>query len=263
MEDILTLTNVGLALTGTLVGFLISKILEKFSVSKTLNHAKSEAERIIKSSKIEGENLKKDKIFQAKERFLELKTEHEKHILNREKDLTEVQKRIKDKESQLSNELSVNKKNNQSLTDKINSFNKKIELYDKKHLQLEKMHKEQITKLEKISTLSATEAKKELLKSLTEETKTEALELTQNIIEEAKLSARQDAKKIIINTIVNIQNNSAYWIFKRIFDIVMCFLLLPLLIFFTALFFFLNIYKFFILGYYFFSFYICLFTIRN
>jgi lipopolysaccharide/colanic/teichoic acid biosynthesis glycosyltransferase len=48
--------------------------------------------------------------------------------------------------------------------------------------------------------------------------------------------------KIIINTIVNIQNNSAYWIFKRIFDIVMCFLLLPLLIFFTALFFFLNIF---------------------
>jgi len=209
MEDILTLTNIGLALTGTLVGFLISKILEKSSASKTLNHAKSEAERIIKSSKIEGENLKKDKIFQAKERFLELKTEHEKHILNREKDLTEVQKRIKDKESQLSNELSVNKKNNQSLTDKINSFNKKIELYDKKHLQLEKMHKEQITKLEKISTLSATEAKKELLKSLTEETKTEALELTQNIIEEAKLSARQDAKKIIINTIQRVGTEEA------------------------------------------------------
>jgi len=88
MEDILTLTNIGLALTGILVGFLISKILEKSSASKTLNNAKSEAERIIKSSKIEGENLKKDKIFQAKERFLELKSEHEKHILNREKDLT-------------------------------------------------------------------------------------------------------------------------------------------------------------------------------
>ena len=82
MEDILTLTNIGLALTGTLVWFLISKILEKSSASKTLNNAKSEAERIIKSSKIEGENLKKDKIFQAKERFLELKSEHEKHILN-------------------------------------------------------------------------------------------------------------------------------------------------------------------------------------
>ena len=207
--EIFTLTNISIVLVGIAIGFIISKILEKSSVSKTINNAKSEAERIIKSSKIEGENLKKDKIFQAKEKFLELKSEHEKHILNREKDLTEVQKRIKDKESQLSNEIVINKKNNQSLSDKINSLNKKIELSEKKDIQLEKMHKEQIVKLEKISSLSASEAKKELLKSLTEETKTEALELTQNIIEEAKLSARQDAKKIIINTIQRVGTEEA------------------------------------------------------
>ena len=207
--EIFTLTNISIVLVGIAIGFIISKILEKSSVSKTLNNAKSEAERIIKSSKIEGENLKKDKIFQAKEKFLELKSEHEKHILNREKDLTEVQKRIKDKESQLSNEIVINKKNNQSLSDKINSLDKKIELSEKKDIQLEKMHKEQIVKLEKISSLSASEAKKELLKSLTEETKTEALELTQNIIEEAKLSARQDAKKIIINTIQRVGTEEA------------------------------------------------------
>ena len=207
--EIFTLTNISIVLVGIAIGFIISKILEKSSFSKTLNNAKSEAERIIKSSKIEGENLKKDKIFQAKEKFLELKSEHEKHILNREKDLTEVQKRIKDKESQLSNEIVINKKNNQSLSDKINSLNKKIELSEKKDIQLEKMHKEQIVKLEKISSLSASEAKKELLKSLTEETKTEALELTQNIIEEAKLSARQDAKKIIINTIQRVGTEEA------------------------------------------------------
>ena len=207
--EIFTLTNISIVLVGIAIGFIISKILEKSSVSKTLNNAKFEAERIIKSSKIEGDNLKKDKIFQAKEKFLELKSKHEKHILNREKDLTEVQKRIKDKESQLSNEIVINKKNNQSLSDKINSLNKKIELSEKKDIQLEKMHKEQIVKLEKISSLSASEAKKELLKSLTEETKTEALELTQNIIEEAKLSARQDAKKIIINTIQRVGTEEA------------------------------------------------------
>tara|TARA_B100001173_G_scaffold96015_2_gene83092 strand:+ start:1 stop:1167 length:1167 start_codon:yes stop_codon:yes gene_type:complete len=74
---------------------------------------------------------------------------------------------------------------------------------------MEKMHKEQINKLEKISSLSAKDAKKELLETLTEETKTEALELTQNIIEEAKLSARQDAKKIIINTIQRVGTEEA------------------------------------------------------
>tara|TARA_B100000953_G_scaffold50481_1_gene38864 strand:- start:3534 stop:5108 length:1575 start_codon:yes stop_codon:yes gene_type:complete len=207
--EIFTLTNIIIALTGILSGFLISKILEKSSASSALIKAKNEAERIIESSKIEGENLKKDKIFQAKERFLELKSEHEKHILNREKDLTEMQKKIKDKESQISNELELNKKNNQSLTDKVNSFNKKIELFEKKNLKIEKIHKEQIDKLEKISSLSASDAKKELLETLVQETKTDALELRQNIIDEAKLSASQDAKKIIINTIQRVGTEEA------------------------------------------------------
>ena len=207
--QIFTLSNIIILLIGITAGFLISKILEKSFASKTINNAKSEAQRILKSYEVEGENLKKDKILQAKERFLELKSEHEKHILNREKDLTEIQKRIKDKESLISNELAFNKKNNQSLADKVNSFNNKIELFEKKNIQVEKMHKEQIDKLEKISSLSASDAKKELLETLTEETKTEALELTQNIIEEAKLSARQDAKKIIINTIQRVGTEEA------------------------------------------------------
>ena len=207
--EIFTLLNIIITLVGIAVGFLISKILEKSSASKTLFNAKTEAQRIIKSSEVEAENLRKDKIFQAKERFLELKSEHEKHILNREKDLTEIQKRVKDKESLVTNELAINKKNNQSLTDKIDSYNKKIELFEKKNVQVEKMHKEQINKLEKISSLSASQAKKELMETLTEETRTEALELTQNIIEEAKLSARQDAKKIIINTIQRVGTEEA------------------------------------------------------
>jgi ribonuclease Y len=207
--EIFKLLNIIITLVGIAVGFLISKILEKSSASKTLFNAKTEAQRIIKSSEVEAENLRKDKIFQAKERFLELKSEHEKHILNREKDLTEIQKRVKDKESLVTNELAINKKNNQSLNDKINSYNKKIELFEKKNVQVEKMQKEQINKLEKISSLSASQAKKELMETLTEETRTEALELTQNIIEEAKLSARQDAKKIIINTIQRVGTEEA------------------------------------------------------
>jgi len=207
--EIFTITNIIIGLTGILSGFFISKILERLSTSSILSKAKNEADRIIKSSEIEGENLKKDKIFQAKEKFLELKSQHEKHILEREKDLTNTQKKIKDRESQISNQLELNKKNNQSLTDKVNSFNKKIELFEKKNNKIEKIHKEQIEKLEKISSLSASDAKKELLKTLVEETKTEALELTQNIIEEAKLSARQDAKKIIINTIQRVGTEEA------------------------------------------------------
>ena len=204
-----TFTNIIITLVGVAAGFIISKLLEKTSITKGLENANNEATRILKSAESEGENLKKDKIFQAKERFLELKSEHEKYILNKEKDLSEVQKRIKDKESQISNELSVNKKNNQSLLDKNNALDKKIELFEMKSDQVEKMHKDQVEKLEKLSGLSASDAKNELVESLKEEAKSKALELSQSIVEEAKLSATQEAKKIIINTIQRVGTEEA------------------------------------------------------
>ena len=204
-----TFTNIIITLVGVAAGFIISKLLEKTSITKGLENANNEAARILKSAESEGENLKKDKIFQAKERFLELKSEHEKHILNKEKDLSEVQKRIKDKESQISNELSINKKNNQSLIDKTTALDKKLELFEKKSDQVDKMHKEQVEKLEKLSGLSAIDAKNELVESLKEEAKSKALELSQSIVEEAKLSATQEAKKIIINTIQRVGTEEA------------------------------------------------------
>ena len=207
--DFFTIQNLVLLILGLIAGFIISKLLEKSAINKSIQNAKNEANNILKSAKIEGENIKKDKIFQAKERFLELKSEHEKHILNKEKGLTEIQKRIKDKESQVSNELSINKKNNQSLNDKIASFDKKLDQLDKKNIEVVKLHKEQVEKLEKLSTMSADDAKKELVESLKQEAKTEALELTQNIIEDAKLSARQEAKKIVISTIQRVGTEEA------------------------------------------------------
>jgi ribonuclease Y len=207
--EIYTFTNIVIVVIGLVLGFIISKLLEKTSITKTLDNAKTEATRILESAESDGENLKKDKIFQAKERFLELKAEHEKHILNREKDLSEIQKRVKDKESQVSNELSINQKNNQSLSDKISAYDKKLEIFESKNIKVDKMHKEQIEKLEKLSGLSAIDAKKELVESLKEEAKSEALELSQNIIEEAKLSATQEAKKIIINTIQRVGTEEA------------------------------------------------------
>ena len=207
--DFFTIQNLVLLILGLIAGFIISKLLEKSAINKSIQNAKNEANNILKSAKIEGENIKKDKIFQAKERFLELKSEHEKHILNKEKGLTEIQKRIKDKESQVSNELSINKKNNQSLNDKIASFDKKLDQLEKKNIEVVKLHKEQVEKLEKLSTMSADDAKKELVESLKQEAKTEALELTQNIIEEAKLSARQEAKKIVISTIQRVGTEEA------------------------------------------------------
>jgi ribonuclease Y len=126
---------------GLLIGFIIAKFLEKGKASKTLANAKKEAAMLLKNAENEGENIKKDKIFQAKEKFLELKAEHEKVIINKDKKISESEKRTRDKESQVSSEMARNKKLNDQMEDKIKDLDHKVELYDKKHSELEKLQK--------------------------------------------------------------------------------------------------------------------------
>ena len=107
--DILILIIVGIA--GVAGGFGIAKYLEKTNVSNLVKNAKKEASSILKDANTEAENIKKDKILQAKEKFIELKAEHEQVILARDRKVAEVEKRVRDKESQVSNELAKAKKN--------------------------------------------------------------------------------------------------------------------------------------------------------
>ena len=100
------------AVIGIASGFGIAKMLEKTNISNLIKGAKKEAASILKEANNEGENIKKDRLLQAKEKFLELKLEHEKDILVKDKRLAEVEKRIRDKESQISSELSKAKKVN-------------------------------------------------------------------------------------------------------------------------------------------------------
>ncbi|WP_425236567.1 ribonuclease Y [Ulvibacterium sp.] len=194
---------------GLIVGFVIAKFMEKGKASKTITNAKREAASIIKGAKLEGETTKKDKIFQAKEKFLELKAEHEKVIINKNKKIGEAEKRTRDKESQISNELARNKKLNEQLERKIKDVDHKTEFYEKKQSELEKLHKSQVQQLEVISGLSAEEARSQLLESLKETAKTDAMAYMQTTLEEAKLTAQQEAKKIVINTIQRIGTEEA------------------------------------------------------
>ncbi|WP_455169949.1 Rnase Y domain-containing protein, partial [Aegicerativicinus sediminis] len=195
---------VGGVVVGLVLGFVIAKILEKQSASKILSDAKNEASSIIKSAQTEGESIKKDKILQAKEKFIELKAEHEKVILARDKKMAEAEKRTRDKESQVSNELAKSKKANQELDAKIKDYDFRLDLIEKKKDEIEKAHKSQIRQLEVISGLSAEEAKSQLIESLKQEAKADAMSYIQETLEEAKLTAQQDAKKVIINTIQRI-----------------------------------------------------------
>ena len=202
-------TIILVAIAGLVIGFVIAKILEKGKASKTVTNAKKEASAILKEANIEGESIKKDKIFQAKEKFLELKAEHEKVIINKDKKISEAEKRIRDKESQVSNELAKNKKLSEQLEVKIKDVAHKEEFYDKKHAELEKLHNNQVQQLEVISGLSAEEAKSQLMESLKETAKSDAMAYLQSTMEEAKLTAQQEARKIVINTIQRIGTEEA------------------------------------------------------
>ncbi|MBR9845156.1 MAG: ribonuclease Y [Algicola sp.] len=209
MDTNTILMIVGGVVLGLILGYIIAKSLEKSNASKLIKDAKNEADSILKQAKNDGESIKKDKILQAKEKFIELKSEHEKVILSRDKKMAEAEKRTRDKESQVSSELAKAKKSNQSLEDKIKDYDFRLEFLDKKKDELEKAHKSQIKQLEVISGLSAEDAKAQLIESLKSEAKTDAMSYLQDTLEEAKLTAQQEAKKIIINSIQRIGTEEA------------------------------------------------------
>ncbi|MGB2232746.1 MAG: Rnase Y domain-containing protein, partial [Flavobacteriaceae bacterium] len=209
LDTSIILFTIGAALFGVLIGFFISKANGKSGASKVITNAKEEASSIMKQAKIEGEALRKEKELKAKEKFIELKAEHEKVILSREKKMAEAEKRTRDKESQVSNELSKAKKSNTDLESKIKDYDFRLEFLEKKKSEIEKAHESQIKQLEVISGLSADEAKEQLVSSLKDKAKADAMAFIQESVEEAKLTAQQEAKKIIINTIQRIGTEEA------------------------------------------------------
>lgn len=200
---------IAIGVIGVVLGFLIAKVIERNNGSQLIKSAKKAASTILKEAKSEGEAIKKDKILQAKEKFIELKSEHEKVILGRDKKIAEAEKRIRDKESQVSSELAKSKKLNSDLEEKINDYQERLEMYEKKQAEVDKLYRSQIEQLEVISSLSAQDAKAQLLETIKDEAKTDAMAYIQNSVEEAKLAAQQEAKKIVISTIQRIGTEEA------------------------------------------------------
>jgi ribonuclease Y len=209
---------------GLVIGFILSYLL-KGAIDKKrsgsiinnafkkadeiINKAKNEAKSIISIAEKEGESIKKEKILQAKEKFLELKEKHEQHILDREKKISELEKKAKEKESLLAMELAQVKKKEEELGQKEQLFDEKLAVLDKKQEEVKRTHQKQLEILEKIAGYSAEEAKNELVQSLKEDAKAEAMKYIQETMEEAKMAAQKEAKKIIISTIQRIGTEEA------------------------------------------------------
>ncbi len=170
---------------------------------------KKRKEQIIKDAEKEGENLKQNKILQAKEKFLKLKEDHEIKIKDRERKLQSAEDRVRNKESALSKKIEEANRKEKQMEKSQSSLDSKIQAYDNKQQELDKMHQKMVAELSNVSGISAEDAKNALMDSLKDEARTSAMASINEIIEEAKLNANREAKRIVIQTIQRVATEQA------------------------------------------------------
>ena len=179
---------------GLFLGFIITSTILKKNIEKRYAN-------IIKEAEEKGEVIRKEKILQAKEKFLQLKSEHDKIIQDKNAILHTNENRLKQKEATFSQRQEEFQRRQKEVDTIRNNLNAQLDLVSKKQEDLEKSHKQQVEALETISSLSAAEAKAELIETLKDEAKSEAMVHINDIVDEAKLTANREAKKIVIETI--------------------------------------------------------------
>ena len=190
------------AAVSLLVGGLVTSTILRKAVER-------KSENILKEAKEKAEVLKKEKIFQAKEKFLQLKSEHENVINQRNSAVQVGENKIKQRESIISQKFEeLQRKQNEVNTIKTNLINQ-LEIIEKRQSELEKSHIKQVEQLEKISGLSADEAKAQLIETLKDEAKSDAMVHIKEIVEEAKVTANTESKKIVIETIQRTASENA------------------------------------------------------
>ena len=170
---------------------------------------KRKSESILRDAQAEAEVLRKDKILQAKEKFLQLRTEHEKQINARNAKLLIIENKVKQKETAVNQRVEDFQRKKKEVDTIRENLSVQMELVERKEMELEKSKRQQIEQLERISGLSAEEAKNQIVDSLKEEAKTEAMSYVNDIMEDAKMSANMEAKKIVIKTIQRVATETA------------------------------------------------------
>jgi ribonuclease Y len=170
---------------------------------------KQRRENIIREAEAEAEVIKKDKILQAKEKFFQLKSENDKLINEKNSRVAVSENRLKQKELALSQKFEEIQRNKKELDTIRENLTIQSDLVDKKTEELEKIHKQQIDQLEVISGITADEAKIQLMESLKAEAKTEAMSFINETMEEAKMTAGKESKRVVIQTIQRVATEIA------------------------------------------------------
>ena len=166
-------------------------------------------ESIIRDAENEAEVIRKEKILQAKEKFLQLKTDHEKMFNEKNNRIVQTEAKQKQRETALSQKFEEIQRKQKEVDTIRDNLTNQLQLIDKRTEELDRMHKTQVEKLESISSLSAEDAKQQLIESLKAEAKTEAMSYINEIMDEAKMTAHKEAKRIVVNTIQRVATESA------------------------------------------------------
>ena len=189
------------AILAASVGLGLGKLIFAKNTAAKVEEAQKQAEQILADANVKSENLKKERILEAKEKFVQLKADHDREILEKNRKISDAENRAKQKELSINQKVeSLDKqvKENETIKEHLN---RQIEIVNQKRTELEKHQEEHIRKLEKIANLSAEDAKAQLIESLKQEAQTRALSLQQEIIEDARQKANKEARKIIIQCI--------------------------------------------------------------
>ena len=189
------------AVVGIIVGVIIGKLIFARDTRKQVEDAEQQSKKLIADAQMQAETLKKEKLLEAKEKFVQLKSDHDREVLDRTRKIGDQENRLKQKEVSITQkELNLDKqlKENDSIKENLS---RQIEIVNQKRTELEKHQEEHIRRLEKIAGLTADEARNQLIESLKSEAHSQALGIQQEIIDDAKQKANKEARKIIIQTI--------------------------------------------------------------
>jgi len=190
-----------IGIAALVAGLILGKLIFAKNTKKQVEEAERQAQKILSDSQLQAETLKKEKILEAKEKFVQLKLENDRDVMQRTQKITDAENRIKQKEQSF-NQKEANLDKQLKENDQIKeNLNRQIEVVNIKRTELEKHQEEHIRRLEKVAGLSAEDAKTQLVESLKQEAHSKALVMQQEIVEEAKLKANKEARKIIIQTI--------------------------------------------------------------
>jgi len=187
------------------VALIVGIIAGKFIFAKDTKHkieeAEQQAKKIVADAQTKAETVKQQKQLESKEKYLQLKADYEKEVLERNRKIGETENRARQKEltiNQKETALDKQIKENEAIKENLN---RQIEVINLKRTELEKHQEEHIRRLEKVAQLSAEDAKAQLVESLKQEAQTRALGIQQEIIDDARQKANKEARKIIIQSI--------------------------------------------------------------